>query len=129
MNIIICVKQVPEEIRVNKKTGILIREGIKGVINPSDKNALELAIALKVTYGGSITLISMGPRDAENTLLHGLAMGADRAILLCDSAFARADTLATAFVLATAIKRARHLALLPNATVHVRETEGAGSRG
>jgi len=105
MNIVVCVKQVPEEIRINKTKGTLMRDGIKGVINPCDKNAIETAIALKEKHGGKVTLVSMGPQDVENTMTHGLAMGADQAILICDMAFAGADTLATAFSLATAIKK------------------------
>ena len=100
MNIIVCVKQIPQEIRINKTKGTLIRDGIKGVINPCDKNALELAVSLKEKHGGKVTLVSMGPQDVETTLTHGLAMGAD-----CDRVCAGADTLATAFALATAIKK------------------------
>jgi electron transfer flavoprotein beta subunit len=105
MNIVVCVKQAPEEIRINKKTGALIREGIKGIMNPCDKNALELAVTLKEKHGGKVTLFSMGPQDVESTLTHGLAMGADQAVLLCDRRFAGADTLVTSFVLAEAIKK------------------------
>ncbi|MDI6776499.1 MAG: electron transfer flavoprotein subunit beta/FixA family protein [Syntrophales bacterium] len=105
MNIVVCVKQVPEEIRINKKTGDLIREGIKGIMNPCDKNALELAVTLKEKHGGKVTLVSMGPQDVESTLTHGLAMGADQAVLLCDRRFAGADTLVTSFVLSEAIKK------------------------
>lgn len=105
MNIVVCVKQVPQEIRINKTKGTLIRDGIKGVINPCDKNAIELAITLKEKHGGKITLVSMGPKDVENTLTHGLAMGADQAVLVCDRVCAGADTLATAFALATVIKK------------------------
>lgn len=105
MNIVVCVKQVPEEIRINKKTGALIREGIKGIMNPCDKNALELAVTLKEKHGGKVTLVSMGPQDVESTLTHGLAMGADRAVLLCDRRFAGADTFVTSFVISEAIKK------------------------
>ena len=105
MNIVVCVKQVPEEIRINKKTGALIREGIKGIMNPCDKNALELAVTLKEKHGGKVTIVSMGPQDVESTLTHGLAMGADQAVLLCDRRFAGADSLVTSFVLSEAIKK------------------------
>jgi len=105
MNIVVCVKQVPEEIRINKETGTLIREGIKGIMNPCDKNALELAVTLKEEHGGKVTLVSMGPQDVESTLTHGLAMGADQAVLLCDRGFAGADTLVTSFILTEAIKK------------------------
>jgi electron transfer flavoprotein beta subunit len=112
MNIAVCVKEIPEEIRVNKKTYTLIREGIKGIINPCDKNAIELAVRLKEKHGGKITLISMGPQNVEKTLIHCLAMGADQAVLICDRAFAGADTLTTAFTLATAIKKLGHFQLV-----------------
>jgi electron transfer flavoprotein beta subunit len=112
MNIVVCIKEIPEEIRVNKKTYTLIREGIKGVMNPCDKNAIELSVTLKEKHGGKITLISMGPKNVEKTLIHGLAMGADQAVLICDRAFAGADTLATAFTLATAIKKLGHFQLV-----------------
>ena len=112
MNIAVCVKEIPEEIRVNKKTYTLIREGIKGVINPCDKNAIELSVALKEKHGGKVTLISMGPQNVEKTLIHGLAMGADQGVLICDRAFAGADTLTTAFTLATAIKKLGHFQLV-----------------
>ena len=105
MNIVVCVKQVPEEIRINKKTGALIKEGIKGIMNPCDKNALELAVTLKEKHGGKVTIVSMGPQDVESTLTHGLAMGADQAVLLCDRRFAGADSLVTSFVLSEAIKK------------------------
>jgi len=105
MNIVVCVKQVPEEIRINKETGTLIREGIKGIMNPCDKNALELAVTLKEKHGGKVTIVSMGPQDVESTLTHGLAMGADQAVLLCDRRFAGADSLVTSFVLSEAIKK------------------------
>ena len=112
MNIAVCVKEIPEEIRVNKKTYTLIREGMKGVINPCDKNAIELSVTLTEKHGGKITLISMGPQNVEKTLIHGLAMGADQAVLICDRAFAGADTLATAFTLATAVKKLGHFQLV-----------------
>ncbi|NWG04473.1 MAG: electron transfer flavoprotein subunit beta/FixA family protein [Syntrophaceae bacterium] len=112
LNIAVCIKEIPEEIRVNKKTYTLIREGIKGVINPCDKNAIELSVTLKEKHGGKVTLISMGPQNVEKTLIHGLAMGADQAVFICDKAFAGADTLATAFTLVTAIKKLGHFQLI-----------------
>lgn len=105
MDIIVCIKQIPEELRINRNTFTLMREGIKGIMNPSDKNAIELAVMLKEQLGGKVTLVSMGPSDVEKTLMHGLAMGADKAVLVCEKAFAGADSLATAFTLATAIKK------------------------
>jgi electron transfer flavoprotein beta subunit len=105
MNTVVCIKQIPEEIRINRTTYTLVREGIKGIINACDKNAIELALDLREKHGGMVTLLSMGPQDVENTLMHGLAMGADRAILLCDSRFAGADTLATARSLSNALRK------------------------
>jgi electron transfer flavoprotein beta subunit len=112
MNIAVCVKEIPEEIRVNKKTYTLIREGIKGIINPCDKNAIELSVTLREKHGGKVTLISMGPENVEKTLMHGLAMGADQAVLICGRAFAGADTLTTAFTLGAAIKKLGHFKLI-----------------
>lgn len=109
MNIIVTVKQVPDtnDVRIDPATGTLIREGVPSIVNPEDKNAIELALALREKNGGSgkITVISMGPPQAEAALREVLAMGADEAILLSDRAFAGADTLATANVLAHAVRK------------------------
>ena len=101
-----------------------MRDGIKGVMNPCDKNAIEMAITLKEKHGSNITLVSMGPQDVENTLTHGLAMGADQAVLICDKGLAGADTLATAFVLATAIKKLQEVQLV----VCGKETADSGTQ-
>lgn len=107
MNIVVCVKQVPDttEVKIDAKTGTLIRDGVPSIINPDDKNALEEAIVLKENVGGKVTVISMGPLQAENALREALAMGADEAILLSDRVFAGADSLATSNALAGAIRR------------------------
>jgi electron transfer flavoprotein beta subunit len=107
MNIVVAIKQVPEttEVRVDPKTNALIREGIKSVINPFDENALEAALQLKEAVGGKVTVISMGPPQAEEALRHAVAMGADEAILLCDGAFRGSDTLATSYTLAAAVRK------------------------
>ena len=106
MKIVVCVKQVPDtnEVKIDPKTGTLIREGVPSIINPDDKNALEEALSLKDIYGGKVTVISMGPPQAKEALREALAMGADEAILISDRAFAGADTLATSNVLAAAIR-------------------------
>ncbi len=106
MNIVVCIKQVPDttEVRIDPKTGTLIREGVPSIINPDDKNALEEALVLKEKYDAKVTVISMGPPQAEKALREALAMGADDAILITDRAFAGADTLATSRALAAAIK-------------------------
>ncbi len=101
------IKQVPDtdEVRMDEKTGTLIREGVGTVINPLDQNALELALTLRNIHGGSVTALSMGPAQAETALREALALGADEAVLLCDRAFAGSDTWATARTLAAAIRK------------------------
>lgn len=107
MNIVVCLKQVPDttEVKIDPKTGTLIREGVPSIINPDDKNALEEALVLKEQYGAKVTVISMGPPQAEVALRESLAMGADEAILISDRAFAGADTLATSNALAGALRK------------------------
>lgn len=107
MDIIVCIKQVPDttEIKINPVTGTLVREGVPSIINPDDKCGLEVALDLKDTHGASVTVITMGPPQAENVLREALAMGADKAILLTDRKFAGADTLATSNALAAAIRK------------------------
>ena len=106
MNIIVCIKQVPDttEVRLDPKTGTLIREGVPSIINPDDLAGLEEAIKLKEAYGAKVTVISMGPQQATEALREAYAMGADETILLTDRAFAGADTWATSSALAGAIK-------------------------
>ncbi len=108
MKIIVTVKQVPDtqEVKINPKTGTLIREGVPSIINPEDKNAIEEALRIKENMDEvEVTVLSMGPPQAEIALREALSMGADRAILLSDRAFAGADTLATSYMLAMAIKK------------------------
>lgn len=107
MDIIVCLKQVPDtnEVRIDPKTGTLIREGVPSIINPEDKTALEAALRLKDENGGKVTVISMGPKQAEVALAEALAMGADETILISDRAFAGSDTLATSYTLAKAIEK------------------------
>lgn len=107
MNIVVCLKQVPDttEVKIDPKTGTLIREGVPSIINPDDKNALEEALVIKEKAGGKVTVISMGPPQADKALMEALAMGADEAILISDRAFAGADTLATSNALAGAIRK------------------------
>lgn len=106
MNIIVCIKQVPDttEVKIDTKTGRLIREGVPSIINPEDKNALEEALRIKEKNGAKITVLTMGPPQAEDALREALAMGADEAILLSDIKFAGSDTWATANALAGAVK-------------------------
>jgi len=107
MNIVVCLKQVPDtnEVKIDPKTGTLIREGVPSIINPDDKNALEEALVIKENSGANVTVISMGPPQAEKALREALAMGADDAILISDRAFAGADTLATSNALAGALRK------------------------
>jgi electron transfer flavoprotein beta subunit len=114
MNIIVCLKQVPgiTQVRIDPQTNTLVRQGIKNIVNPLDTYALEEGARLKERYGGQVTAISMGPPQAEEILREAISVGADQAILLSDSAFASADTLATAYTLAQAIKKLRDFDLV-----------------
>jgi electron transfer flavoprotein beta subunit len=107
VNIVVCLKQVPgtTKVRIDPQTNTLIRQGIENVVNPFDTYALEEGVRLKERYGGKVTAVSMGPPQAEGMLRDAISVGADEAILLSDSAFAGADTLATAHTLARAIDR------------------------
>jgi len=107
MNIVVLVKQVPNtsEVRIDPKTGNLIREGVESIINPEDRHALEAALQIKDKFGGTVIVLSMGPPQAIEAICEALAMGADRGILLTDRAFAGADTWATSTTLGLALKR------------------------
>jgi electron transfer flavoprotein beta subunit len=107
MNIIVCLKQVPgtTQVQIDSRTNTLIRQGIKSIVNPLDTYALEEGIRLKERYGGKVTALSMGPPQAEEMLREAISVGADQAILLSDSAFAGADTLATSYTLSLAVKK------------------------
>ena len=107
MEIVVCVKQVPDtsEVKIDPVTNTLIRQGVPSIVNPFDKNALEAALVLKQQHGGTVTVLSMGPDQAKEALQECIAMGADEAILLSDRAFGGADTLATSYTLAAGIKK------------------------
>lgn len=106
MKIVVCIKQVPDttEVRLDPKTGTLIREGVPSIINPDDKAGLEAALRLKDEMGAHITVVSMGPPQADLALREAMAMGADEAVLLTDRAFGGADTWATSTTIAAAIR-------------------------
>ncbi len=106
MNIVVLVKQVPNtsEVRIDPKTGNLMREGIESIINPEDRHALEAALRLKETMDAIVIVLTMGPPQAMEALCEALAMGADRGILLSDKAFAGADTWATSTTLGMAVR-------------------------
>ena len=107
MRIIVCVKQVPEitEVKIDPVTHTLVREGVPSILNPFDEFAVEEALRIREKHGGEVTVLTMGPPQAKEALVKCLAMGADRAVLLTDRAFAGADTWATAYTLSLAIKR------------------------
>ena len=131
MNIAICVKSVPDpelysSITLDPVTKTLKREGVNAVVNPADKHALELGIQLKEQYGANVTLISMGPPDAQKQLREALSYGADAAVLLSDRKFGGADSLATSYILAQGLKKAGRFDLIlagnesaDGATTHV----------
>jgi len=107
LRIIVCIKQVPDtqEVRLDPVTHTLKREGVKAMINPFDLYALEEGLRVKDARGGKVTVLSMGPPQAEEALREALGYGADAAILLSDKKFAGADTWATALTLARAIEK------------------------
>ncbi|KGK81954.1 electron transfer flavoprotein subunit beta [Clostridium sp. HMP27] len=108
MRIVVCVKQVPDttEVKIDPKTGTLVREGVPSILNPDDANALEEALRLKDTDKNiTISVVTMGPPQAEVMLRECLAMGADEAYLISDRAFAGSDTWATSKVIASAIRK------------------------
>ena len=107
MKILVFVKQVPDtdDVKLDPRTGNLMREGVQSIMNPLDANAVETAIKLKEEYGGTITAISMGPPQADDVLKKALAMGCDESVLLSDRALGGADTLATGYPLAKAAEK------------------------
>ncbi|QBD85491.1 electron transfer flavoprotein subunit beta/FixA family protein [Clostridium tetani] len=108
MNIVVCIKQVPDttEVRIDPIKGTLIRDGIPSIINPDDKNAIEEALKIKDKIKDTTVIaITMGPLQSESALREALAMGVDKGILLSDRKFAGSDTLATSYILSSAIKK------------------------
>lgn len=107
MHIVVCIKQVPDsaQIRVHPVSNTIMRQGVPTIINPYDMFALEEAMRVRDKLGGEVTILTMGPPSAEDSLRKALTFGADRAVLLTDRYFAGADTLATTYALATAIRR------------------------
>ena len=107
MNIIVCIKQVPDtnEVRIDPDTKTLVREGVESIINPFDCYALEEGVRLKERFGGNVTVLSMGPPQAEKALREAISLGADDAVLISDRAFAGSDTLATSYSLSQAIRK------------------------
>lgn len=107
MNIVVCIKQVPDttEVKLDPKTGTLIREGVPSIINPDDKAGLEEALKIKDKIGAKVTVVTMGPPQADIALREAYAMGADEVILLTDRAFAGSDTWATSSAVAGMLKK------------------------
>ena len=107
MNIIVCVKQVPDtqDIRINPETNTLMREGVQSIVNPFDMYAIEEALRIKEKLGGKITVICMGPKQAEEAMREAVSMGVDEMVLMCDRAFAGSDTWATSYTLAKGIQK------------------------
>ena len=99
LRILVCVKQIPDIdlVKMDPETGNLVRAGVPTLTNPLDLNALEAAVQLKERYGGTVTLITMGPPAAESTLRECLAVGGDEAVLISGRAFGGADTLSTSY--------------------------------
>jgi len=106
MNIVVCIKQVPNttDVKIDPVTNTLVREGVESVINPFDAYAIEEGVQLKERLGGKVTVITMGPPQAENALREAISLGCDEAILVSDRKFAGSDTWATSYTLACAIK-------------------------
>jgi len=107
VKVIVCIKQVPDttNVRINPETNTLVREGVQSIINPFDCYALEEGIRIREKHGGTVTVLTMGPPQAAEALREAISLGADEAVLVSDRAFAGADTLATAYTLAAAIRK------------------------
>ncbi len=107
MNIIVCIKQVPDtqDVKINPETNTLIREGVKSIINPFDMYAIEEGLRTKERLGGKVTVVTMGPPQAEEALREAISLGADEVVHITDRAFAGADTWATSYTLAKAIEK------------------------
>lgn len=107
MKIIVCIKQVPDakDVRLDPETNTLAREGVQSIMNPYDQHAVEEAVRLKEQLGGEVTVLSMGPPQAEEVLREAISCGADHGVLVSDRAFAGADTWATSYTLAKAVQK------------------------
>lgn len=107
MNIIVCIKQVPDttDVRIDPATNTLVREGVPSIINPFDMYALEEGLRLREKLGGKVTVLSMGPPQVVEALREAISIGADEAVLLSDRAFAGADTWATSYTLSMGVRK------------------------
>lgn len=108
MHIVVCIKQTPatSNIQIDPKTGTLKREGMAAAINPFDEYAIEEAVLIKERVGNTtVSVLTMGPPQAEESLRDAIARGCDQAFHLCDRAFAGADTYATSYALQMGIRK------------------------
>ena len=107
MKIVVCIKQVPDtvEVKIDPKTGTLIRDGVPSIINHDDKTGIEAALTIREQVGGTVTVVSMGPPQADVALREALAMGCDEVILVSGREFGGSDTYATSGILAAALKQ------------------------
>lgn len=114
MHIVVCIKQVPDpsQARIDRETGMVIREGVDKITNPFDLYALEEALRIKESEGGQVTALSMGPPAAAEVLRDAIAMGVDHGVLLSHREFAGADTLATSYTLAQAVRKLEDVSLI-----------------
>ncbi|MCC8165399.1 MAG: electron transfer flavoprotein subunit beta/FixA family protein [Planctomycetes bacterium] len=108
MNIVVCIKQVPDttDVRIDPVTNTLVRQGVESIINPFDAYAIEEGVRIKERLGsGKVIIVTMGPPQAEKALREAISLGADEAVLLCSRAFAGGDTWATSLTLSQAMKK------------------------
>ena len=107
MKIVVCIKQVPDtvEVKIDPKTGTLVRDDVPSIINHDDKTGIEAALTIREQVSGTVTVVSMGPPQADVALREALAMGCDEAILVSGREFGGSDTYATSGILAAALKQ------------------------
>lgn len=114
MKILVCIKQVPgsTNVEVDPVTGVLKRDGIQSKMNPYDLYAIETALSLTESFGGTVEVITMGPPQAKNVITEAICMGAKCGTVLSDRRFAGADVLATAYTVSQGIKKAGEFDLI-----------------
>jgi electron transfer flavoprotein beta subunit len=107
MNVVVCLKQVPgtTQVKMDPQTNTLVRQGVEAILNPFDAYAMEEGVKLKERFGGKVTVVSMGPPQADKMLREAISVGVDEAVLLSDREFAGSDTLATSYTLSQAIRK------------------------
>ncbi len=106
MKIVVCIKQVPDtsEVKLDPKTNTLIRDGVPSIINPDDKSGIEAALRIKEQVGGTVTVVCMGPPQADVAIREAIAMGCDDGVLISGREFGGSDTLATSTIIAAGLK-------------------------